>query len=70
MKKIYISVCALAISFGSIAQTSLEILTDAKGKNSHRTTLTNAEKSAPFWSEDFANGIPTTWTNSTAEWGI
>jgi hypothetical protein len=68
MKKIYISVCALAISLSSIAQTSLEILTDAKGKNSHRTTLTNAEKSAPFWSEDFANGIPATWTNSTAPW--
>jgi hypothetical protein len=68
MKKIYISVCALAISLSSIAQTSLETLTDAKGKNSHRTTLTNAEKSAPFWSEDFANGIPATWTNSTAPW--
>ncbi len=68
MKKIYISVCTLAISLSSIAQTSLETLTDAKGKKSHRTTLTNVEKSAPFWSEDFANGIPTTWTNSTAPW--
>lgn len=68
MKKIYISVCALAISLSSIAQTSLETLTDVKGKNSHRKNLTNAEKAAPFWSEDFANGIPTTWTNSTAPW--
>ena len=28
----------------------------------------NLRQSAPFWSEDFQSGIPTTWTNSTAPW--
>ena len=32
-------------------------------------TLSNsAAAPAPIWSEDFANGIPSTWTNSTAPW--
>ena len=68
MKKIYISICALAISFSSIAQLSNQSFAVAKGKKSQKTTLMNAEKSAPFWSEDFANGIPTTWTNSNVPW--
>jgi hypothetical protein len=68
MKKFYISVCALAISFCSTAQTSLDAFTLSKGKNSNQSILMNAEKSVPFWSEDFANGIPVSWTNSTAPW--
>ena len=68
MKKIYVSICALAISVSAIAQSSLDAFTVAKGKKSNKSILMNAEKSAPFWSEDFANGIPATWTNSTAPW--
>jgi hypothetical protein len=68
MKKIYITICALAISVSAIAQSSLDAFTVAKGKKSNKLILMNAEKSTPFWSEDFANGIPTTWTNSTAPW--
>ena len=68
MKKIYISICALAISASAIAQLSLESFTVAEGKKSIKTTLMNAEKSTPFWSENFATGIPATWTNSTAPW--
>ena len=68
MKKIYISICALAISVSAIAQSSLDAFTVAKGKKSNKSILMNAEKSAPFWSEDFANGIPATWPNSTAPW--
>ena len=68
MKKIYITICALAISVSAIAQSSLDAFTVAKGKKSNKLILMNAEKSASFWSEDFANGIPTTWTNSTAPW--
>ncbi len=68
MKKIYISICALAISASSIAQVATQSFTNAKGVNSHKVSLLNAEKSAPFWSEDFSNGIPTTWTNSTVPW--
>ena len=67
MKKIYISICALAISFSAIAQLSNQVFTEAKGKKSHKTIMP-AEKSAPFWTEDFASGIPATWTNSNAPW--
>ena len=28
----------------------------------------NSASAAPIWSEDFANGIPSTWTNSVAPW--
>lgn len=68
MKKIYISICALSISVSAIAQSSFDAFTLAKGKKSNKSILMNAEKSTPFWSEDFANGIPATWTNSTAPW--
>ena len=68
MKKFYISICALAISFSAIAQQASQTFTDAKGKKSHEIISYSNEKSAPFWSEDFANGIPSTWTNSTAPW--
>ena len=68
MKKIYISICALSISVSAIAQSSLDAFTVSKGKKSNKLILMNAAKSAPFWSENFANGIPTTWTNSTAPW--
>ena len=68
MRKIYISICAIAISISSIAQSSLDAFTISKAKKSNKSILMNAEKSAPFWSEDFANGIPATWTNSTVPW--
>jgi hypothetical protein len=68
MKKLYISICALAISFSAIAQLSLENFTVAKGKKSQKITLMNAEKSAPFWSENFSNGIPLGWSNSNVPW--
>jgi len=68
MKKFYISIYALAISFSAIAQQASQTFTDAKGKKSHEIISYSNEKSAPFWSEDFANGIPTAWTNSTAPW--
>ena len=68
MKKIYVSICVLVISIGAIAQSSFETVTVKKGKNSHKNSLMNAEKSAPFWAEDFANGIPSTWNNSNVPW--
>ena len=71
MKKIYISVCALAISISSIAQVSNQIHALAKEKKAKHNLELNFNKSAaaaPIWVEDFANGIPTTWTNSTAPW--
>jgi len=67
MKKIYI-IYALVFSLTAIAQSSLETFTVAKGKKSHAVDLMNAEKSVPFWTEDFANGIPSGWTNAGTPW--
>ena len=68
MKKIYISIFAFVFSGVVIAQSSLERFTAAKGEYSQKKILMNAEKSAPFWVEDFANGIPATWTNTNTPW--
>jgi len=68
MKKKYSLIFGLIISFSASAQLSLESFTFAKGEKSHKISLMNSEKSTPFWSEDFANGIPSTWSNSTAPW--
>ena len=68
MKKKYSLILVLFISFSLSAQFATENLTFAKGERSNESTLVNSEKSIPFWSEDFANGIPLTWSNSTAPW--
>ena len=39
-----------------------------KKKQAMNQVSDNLRQSAPFWSEDFQSGIPTSWTNSTAPW--
>jgi len=40
-----------------------------EGKATKKVSSMPAVKStAPFWAEDFTNGIPSSWTNSTAPW--
>ena len=73
MKKIYISICALAVSLSSVAQVSNQTYTVAKEKKVEHNLELNSNKLAapaplPFWSEYFSNGIPPAWTNSTAPW--
>jgi hypothetical protein len=68
MKKVYILFGALVYSLSTLAQVSNICHEFAKGKKSQQTISYSNEKSAPFWSEDFANGIPSTWINSTAPW--
>jgi hypothetical protein len=68
MKKVYILFGALVFSLSALAQVTNICHEFAKGKKSQQTNSYSNEKSAPFWTEDFANGIPTTWTNSTAPW--
>jgi len=71
MKKFYISVFALAISVSSIAQVLNQTHTVAKVNKAKHNLEFNSDKFAvasPIWSEDFDNGIPATWTNSTAPW--
>ena len=68
MKKVYILIGALVFSLSTLAQVTNICHEFAKGKKSQQTISYSNEKSAPFWTEDFANGIPSTWTNSTAPW--
>jgi hypothetical protein len=68
MKKVYILIGSLVFSLSTLAQVTNICHEFAKGKKSQQTISYSNEKSAPFWTEDFANGIPSTWTNSTAPW--
>ena len=54
-----------AISFAQILNKTHEL---AKGRKSNDNYSYLKVKTPPFWSEDFANGIPPTWINSTAPW--
>ena len=68
MKKIlHITTFMLAsvLSFGQLSINSFQVETKATTKVSPMPEIKSA---TPFWSEDFANGIPVTWTNSTAPW--
>ncbi len=68
MKKIlHITTFMLAsvLSFGQLSINSFQVETKATTKVSPMPEIKSA---TPFWSEDFANGIPATWTNSTAPW--
>ncbi|MEE2953700.1 MAG: T9SS type A sorting domain-containing protein [Bacteroidota bacterium] len=68
MKKIYLSICALFVVFTSFAQiTNLELI-PSKGEKLSSDVFISNSKANPFWDEDFANGIPSTWTNSMAPW--
>ena len=68
MKKIlHITTFMLAslLSFGQLSINSFQVESKATTKVSPMPEIKSA---TPFWSEDFANGIPATWTNSTAPW--
>ena len=72
MKKLYISIFALSITISAFAQIESQGLTIEEGKkvkkNLEYSNKFNALATIPIWSEDFANGIPTTWENSTVPW--
>ena len=73
MKKLYISIFALSLTISAFAQMDSQGLTVENGKKAKQNLELNSNKfttSAPLtiWSEDFANGIPTTWENSTVPW--
>jgi len=73
MKKIYISIFALSLTISAFSQIDSQGLTVEDGKKAKQNLEFNSNKftvpaSFPFWSEDFNNGIPTTWENSTVAW--
>ena len=71
MKKLYISIFALSLTVSAFAQIYPKGLTVEDGKKPKQNLELDADKSAAplsIWSEDFANGIPTSWENSTVPW--
>ena len=73
MKKICISILALSLTISAFSQVDPHFLTIEDGKKAKKKLVLNSNKftvpaSIPIWSEDFDNGIPTTWENSTVPW--
>ena len=69
MKKILLSVLASILFLFSHSQVSNLKFTYDKEKTGYANQVSdNLRQSAPFWSEDFQSGIPTSWINSTAPW--
>ena len=69
MKKILLSILASIFFLFSHSQVSNLKFTYKKEKTGYANQVSdNLRQSAPFWSEDFQSGIPTSWTNSTAPW--
>ena len=69
MKKNLLSILASICFLFSYSQVSDLNFTYEKEKIGYANQVSdNLRQSAPFWSEDFQSGIPTTWTNSTAPW--
>jgi hypothetical protein len=70
MKKLYTIasfVLVSIISFAQVTDSSFPEPTDVSTKTlkSNKIYSSFAEKTPPFWSEDFSGGIPTTWTNGS-----
>ena len=73
MKKIYISIFAISLTISAFSQIDSQGLTVENIKKAKKNLEFNSNKFTastllPIWSEDFANGIPTTWENSTVPW--
>jgi hypothetical protein len=68
MKKIYLLTLACFIAQVTFAQISPHNDLSAKSFKIHQSDVNMSKSVAPFWSEDFSNGIPSTWTNSTVPW--
>ena len=81
MKKTLLFICCVSLSANIIFAQKAQIVqmpfekefVEKRTLNTSSTSpvLTSSNSAAapaPVWSEDFANGIPSTWTNSTAPW--
>ncbi|MAU36468.1 MAG: hypothetical protein CMD14_03745 [Flavobacteriales bacterium] len=80
MKKTLLFICALLFTNIIFAQKAQIVQMPFEKEFVEKRTLNTSSTSpvltssnsaaapAPVWSEDFANGIPSTWTNSIAPW--
>ena len=68
MKKIYSIFCLVLICTLSFAQITPKHILTSKNNAEHVSSVKVPKSVAPFWSEDFSNGIPSTWINSSVPW--
>jgi len=68
MKKFYSILCLLLISTLSFAQITPTNILTSKNNTEHVSSLKVPKSVVPFWSEDFSNGVPSTWINSSVPW--
>ena len=69
MKKLYSLTVFLMVAAISFAQISSDVFpkpTDVSAKIFKYKALLSANKSTPFWTEDFSNGIPSSWQEGHA----
>ena len=73
MKKFYISICALLISFGAIAQVlnlekmeSDQQFDERKAFYQDPNITSSANSAVPIWEEDFSGGFPAGWSTYTS----
>ena len=52
----------------SFAQITPKHILTSKNNTEHVSSVKVPKSVAPFWSEDFSNGIPSTWINSSVPW--
>ena len=52
----------------SFAQITPKHILTSKNNTEHVSSIKVPKSVAPFWSEDFSNGIPSTWINSSVPW--
>ena len=68
MKKIFTILCIVFCYLTSFGQAYTEHILTSKNNNEYASILKMPKSVTPFWSEDFSNGVPSTWINSTTPW--
>lgn len=68
MRKILPITILMFATMYSFGQLSPQFLTVESKANKKFSSMPEMKSANPFWTEDFANGIPSSWTNSTAPW--
>ena len=57
--------CIIATVLFAQTNVCINPLPSIEGSKVHKSHDLSFAKSAPFWSEDFSGGIPSTWTNGS-----
>ena len=72
MKKIYISICAVVVSFSAISQVYSPMITEDINVFSECAEVINYSPNmslvsiTPIWEEDFSSGFPQDWSRNTS----